>query len=139
MQNFHISISVRLTLEVPTLKMVKHTQAIRRQQPTNFLSVFDYFLGFALKGLSCCINLEKLSIRIFYKVFHQIRLGLCAYNLWYLINCQKFFAYYLLFLSKITSWKNQEKPIVSTHITTMSTWIIFSIKKKHSWQRDTKY
>ena len=32
-------------------KMVKHTQAIRRQQQTNCLSVFDHFLGLALKGL----------------------------------------------------------------------------------------
>ena len=31
--------------------MVKHTQTIRWQQPTNYLSVFDYFVNFALKGL----------------------------------------------------------------------------------------
>ena len=31
--------------------MVKHTQTIRRQQPTNCLSVFDHFVGLALKGL----------------------------------------------------------------------------------------
>ena len=31
--------------------MVKHTQTIRRQQPTSSLSVFDYFLGLVLKGL----------------------------------------------------------------------------------------
>ena len=33
-------------------KMVKHTQAIRWQQPTNCLSVFDHFVGLALKGLN---------------------------------------------------------------------------------------
>ena len=33
-------------------KMVKHTQAICRQQPTNFMSVFDHFAGLALKGLT---------------------------------------------------------------------------------------
>ena len=34
--------------------MVKHTQAIqiRWQQPRNCLSVFDHFVGLALKGLS---------------------------------------------------------------------------------------
>ena len=32
--------------------MVKHTQTNRQQQPTNYLSVFDYFVGLALKGLS---------------------------------------------------------------------------------------
>ena len=32
--------------------MVKHTQKIRQQQPTNFLSMFDHFVGLALKGLN---------------------------------------------------------------------------------------
>ena len=32
--------------------MVKHIQTIRRQKPTNCLSVFDHFVGLALKGLS---------------------------------------------------------------------------------------
>ena len=32
-------------------KMIKHTQEIRRQQPTSFLSVFDHFVGLALNGL----------------------------------------------------------------------------------------
>ena len=35
-------------------KMVKQTQTIRRQQPTNCLSVFDHFVGLALKGLMLC-------------------------------------------------------------------------------------
>ena len=29
-------------------KMIKHTQTIRRQQPTNCLSVFDHFVGLSL-------------------------------------------------------------------------------------------
>ena len=31
--------------------MVKHTQTIRRQEPTNLLGVYDHFVGLALKGL----------------------------------------------------------------------------------------
>ena len=31
--------------------MVKHTQKIRRQKPTNCLSVFDHFVKLALKDL----------------------------------------------------------------------------------------
>ena len=31
--------------------MVKHTQSIRRLLPTTCLSVFDHFVGLALKGL----------------------------------------------------------------------------------------
>ena len=31
--------------------MLKHTQTIRRQKPTNCLSVFEHFLGLVLKGL----------------------------------------------------------------------------------------
>ena len=34
-----------------THKMVKHTQTIRRQQPTNCLSVTNHLVGLALKGL----------------------------------------------------------------------------------------
>ena len=31
--------------------MIKHTQTIRRQIADELLSVFDHFVGFALKGL----------------------------------------------------------------------------------------
>ena len=31
--------------------MVKHIQTIRRQKPTNYLSVFDHFVGLRLKEL----------------------------------------------------------------------------------------
>ena len=34
------------------LKMLKHTETIRRQQPTNCLSLFDHFVGLALIGLT---------------------------------------------------------------------------------------
>ena len=34
--------------------MVKHTQTFRWQQPTNCLSVFDHFLGLALKSIKIC-------------------------------------------------------------------------------------
>ena len=40
-----------LILERQPYKMVKHTQTIRRQQLMNFLSVFDQFVGLALKEL----------------------------------------------------------------------------------------
>ena len=33
-------------------KMVKHTKIICRQEPTNFLSVFDHFVVLAFKGLT---------------------------------------------------------------------------------------
>ena len=33
-------------------KMVKHTQTIRPQRPTNCLKVFVHFVGLALKGLN---------------------------------------------------------------------------------------
>ena len=32
-------------------KMVKHSQTIRRQKLTNYLSVFDHFVGLMRKGL----------------------------------------------------------------------------------------
>ena len=47
--------------------MVKHTQTIRRQQPPNCLSVFDHFVGLALKGLNYLLvfdikTLEKMPM-----------------------------------------------------------------------------
>ena len=48
--------------------MVKHTQTIRRQFSTNSLSVFDHFVGLALKGLMkksvLSIQLEDLSFNL---------------------------------------------------------------------------
>ena len=40
-----------LTLKCQPYKMIKHTQIIRRQQPTDCLSVFDHLVRLALKGL----------------------------------------------------------------------------------------
>ena len=37
--------------------MVKHTQTIRRQKSRNCLSVFDHFVGLALRGLSEMLNI----------------------------------------------------------------------------------
>ena len=42
--------------------MVKHTQTIRRQKPTNCLSVFDRFVGLAFKGLKQNIFHERLTL-----------------------------------------------------------------------------
>ena len=41
--------------------MVKHTQTIRRQQPTNCLNVFDHFVGLALEGLNNRATQNKLT------------------------------------------------------------------------------
>ena len=38
--------------------MVKHTETIRRQKPTNCLSVFDHFVGLALKVLTGTLSLK---------------------------------------------------------------------------------
>ena len=39
-------------------KMIENTQKIRRLLPANSLSVFDHFVGFALKGL---IEVKRLT------------------------------------------------------------------------------
>ena len=41
--------------------MAKHIQTIRRLLPTNCLSVFDHFVGFAPKGLIKCNQMKTLS------------------------------------------------------------------------------
>ena len=40
--------------------MVKHTQTIRRLWPTNYLSVFDHFVGLMLKGLRTILKMVIL-------------------------------------------------------------------------------
>ena len=40
-------------------KMVKHTQTIRRQQPTNCLSVYDHFVKLAFRGLKNNIGVGR--------------------------------------------------------------------------------
>ena len=44
-------------------KMVKYNQTISRQQPTNFLGVFDDFVRLVLKGLETFLILEKLRLK----------------------------------------------------------------------------
>ena len=42
--------------------MVKHTQTIPRLLPTNCLSVFDHFVGLALKGIPIpCLVCDELE------------------------------------------------------------------------------
>ena len=42
----------QLAFKCPPQKMVKHSQPIRWQQVTNYLSVLDHFLGLALRALN---------------------------------------------------------------------------------------
>ena len=44
---------VELTLNYQPSKMVKDNQTTCRLLPTNYLSVFDHFMGLTLKGLTC--------------------------------------------------------------------------------------
>ena len=46
--------------------MVKHTEAIRWTLSTNCLSVFDHFVGLALKGLM----ISKLNLVFECKILH---------------------------------------------------------------------
>ena len=49
-------------LRANSKKMVEHTQPIRRQQPTNCLSVFVHFVELALEGLT--LNPDEILIII---------------------------------------------------------------------------
>ena len=55
--------------------MVKHAQTIRRQKPTNCLSVFDHFVGLALKGLRK-VNIEAIR-KIISPVCEQVNCFTC--------------------------------------------------------------
>ena len=53
-----------LILLAPISQMVKHTQTIRRQNPTNCLSVFDHFVKLAFKGLTSTFIQTETAIFI---------------------------------------------------------------------------
>ena len=55
-------------LKCQSHKMVKHTQAIRQQQLTNCLSVFDHFLKLVHKGLICPVTTYSGPILIHFVV-----------------------------------------------------------------------
>ena len=60
-----------LTLYPPTNKMVKHTQIIYWQMPSNCLSVSDHFVGLTLKGLNGLtrMNLKNAAMSLFMLIF----------------------------------------------------------------------
>ena len=45
-------------------KMVKHTETIRLQQATNYLNVFDYFVGLAVKVLTSKFDFIKIRLEL---------------------------------------------------------------------------
>ena len=51
--------------------MVKPTQTIRRQPPTKCLSVFDHFVGLALKGLTFRLfHVDKSNATLAQEAYH---------------------------------------------------------------------
>ena len=42
--------------------MVKHIQTIRQQNPTICFSVYEHFVGLALKGLISCFNNQIINL-----------------------------------------------------------------------------
>ena len=67
-----VGLQVMLPSKSQPHKMVKHTQTIRRLMPTNCLSVFDHFVGLALKGftkaqwLTCFVPLFSFISTVLY-------------------------------------------------------------------------
>ena len=49
--------------------MVKHTQTIYQLLPTDYLSVFDHYVGLAVKGLMCFGYREVLKKLILFRAF----------------------------------------------------------------------
>ena len=52
-------------------KMFKHTR-IRREKPRSFLSVFDHFVGLALKGLNDIMKKVSLTSAWYFEVSYKI-------------------------------------------------------------------
>ena len=68
--------------------MVKHTQTIRRLLPTNCLSVFDHFVGLALKELK---SLQTLTLKQWFTILQNILVIVSSLNfvILILLKCLK--------------------------------------------------
>ena len=84
--------------------MVKHTQFASKLL-TNCLSVFDHFVGLALKGLRSCKNcvsfsrLEKLGFLVYKSVLFKSSSGECApHNFVLLVTLQGTRVCHILYL-----------------------------------------
>ena len=77
--------------------MVKHTQIIRRQQATNCLSVFDHFVGLALKGLTGFSRYLSVGVKYLQILFTRIVTAIT--NLSLTIITGSFFAFLSLLIS----------------------------------------
>ena len=91
--------------------MVKNTQTIRRQQPTNCLSVFDSFVGLVLIGLSERIHLQKckyLKCRNYFLLIYKNRLqGSVNSCLAKLVTCKDWQSFYF---AETESFIRQQSP-----------------------------
>ena len=90
-------------------KMVKHTQTICRKLPTNCLSVFDHFVGLALKGLKVSLIEMKGKLRPPHSVFLKYKYCLnpsdryYQYLQWRNFCIMRRFCFLLLYRGK--NWK----------------------------------
>ena len=79
--------------------MIKQTQTILRLLPTNCLSVFDHFVGFARKGLETQVFPNKTSLTILYHFYFFF-----------------FFFHFFMANYKITSAKGKVRFLLPTFI-----------------------
>ena len=82
-------------------KMVKHTQTIRRQQPTYCLSVFDHFVKLAFKGL-----LKKTNLNISQIIFWVCHVKYFQYTM-SMISCRQSKFNILSFKSNLFDFKHE--------------------------------
>ena len=96
-----------LTVKMSTPKMVKHTQTIHRQKPTNCLSVFEHFVTLALKGL---ISRMKLTNRTLMKNYYEVISGyIFILQKHFLLTCSELWVHYIIGNDKeltLTKWMN---------------------------------
>ena len=87
--------------------MVKHIQTIRWQQPANCLSVFEHFVGLALKRL---ISSVKLTNSILLKNYYKVTSGcISILQKQFLLTCSELWVHYIIGNDKeltLTKWMN---------------------------------
>ena len=99
-----------------THKMVKHTQTIHRQQPTNCLSMCDHFVELAVKGLKMLIAQERSSCKF-------LKNNLECLSFW---STYIFYTFaFNFFLKKDGSNKKMKKKCLGKLLLMLANWLCF--------------
>ena len=90
--------------------MVEHTQTIRRQQPTNCLSVSEYFVGLGLKGFTQHVKISLLCpiglwLLFFPNTYPKNKSNILRTRIFLFYQIFKFYLKMQCLTKKLTAWE----------------------------------